>query len=165
MSVFFWVWSNQNSGLANHLVVSLLMKMLGGIWVSQRSYPSSSYLRALFGRINHGSNKPKILDIPGECTRARRGVRINYFFLAGTKRKYRHANMRIGNNVVQAPQGTNTSSKVECRTRSWYWLLWLELSSSTRWYPARCCENFLNKISRWNVKVVTPKILHANIRL
>jgi hypothetical protein len=35
----------------------------------------------------------------------------------------------------------------------------------TRWYPARCCENFLNKILRWNVKVVTPKILHGNIRL
>jgi hypothetical protein len=32
------------------------------------------------------------------------------------------------------------------------------LVEHTRWYPARCRENFLNKILRWNVKVVTPKI-------
>jgi hypothetical protein len=39
------------------------------------------------------------------------------------------------------------------------------ITLNTRWYPARCCENFLNKILRWDVKVVTPKILHGNIRL
>jgi hypothetical protein len=28
-----------------------------------------------------------------------------------------------------------------------------------------CCENFLNKISKRNVKVETPKRLYGNIRL
>jgi hypothetical protein len=33
----------------------------------------------------------------------------------------------------------------------------------TRWYPARCCGNVLNKISRYNVKVGTPKWFQDNI--
>jgi hypothetical protein len=45
------------------------------------------------------------------------------------------------------------------------WVTWVPHIIITRWYPTRCCENFLNKILRWNVKVVTPKILHGNIHL
>jgi hypothetical protein len=44
-------------------------------------------------------------------------------------------------------------------------IIWCGLLHYTRWYPACCCENFLNKILRWNVKVVSPKILHGNIHL
>jgi hypothetical protein len=44
-----------------------------------------------------------------------------------------------------------------------YIYIYIYIYIYTRWYPARCCENFFKKNLRWNVKVVTPKIFVCKV--